>query len=65
LKIKILTIIYILILAGIIVLADLNGTNFFAFIAYIPFGDKIGHFGLMGMFSLLINLALQARVIRI
>jgi VanZ family protein len=64
-RIKILTLVYILILAGIIVLADWKGTNFFAFLRYIPYGDKVGHFGLMGTFSLLLNLALKARTFRV
>jgi polysaccharide biosynthesis protein VpsQ len=64
-RIKILTVVYILILVGIIVLADLNGTNYFSFIRYIPYGDKIGHFCLMGMFSLLVNLVLKAKTIRL
>jgi len=64
-KIKILTVIYIFILAGIIILANSGETNYFRFIGLLPFGDKIGHFCLMGTFSLLVNLALQARIIRI
>lgn len=60
-RIKILAIVYILILAGIIILADLNGTNYFAFIRRVPYGDKIGHFFLMGMLSFVVNLALRAR----
>lgn len=64
-RIKILTVVYIFILAGIIFIADARGTNFFAFLNYIPLGDKIGHFCLMGGFSLLVNLALEARLVRI
>ena len=64
-RIKILTVIYIFILAGIIFLADLNGTSYFSFIRKVPFGDKIGHFLLMGMFSFLLNLALKAKTIRL
>jgi polysaccharide biosynthesis protein VpsQ len=64
-RIKILTVVYILILVGIIVLADINGTSYFMFMHYIPYGDKVGHFVLMGMFSLMLNLALRARTIRI
>lgn len=63
--IKILTVVYILILTGIIVLADLNGTRFFAFLRYIPYGDKVGHFCLMGMFAFLLNLALKAKTVRV
>ena len=64
-SIKIIAAIYIFILAGIIVLADSNGTNYFAFVGLLPFGDKIGHFCLMGFFSLIVNLALSARTIRL
>lgn len=60
-RIKITALIYIFILAGIIVLADTNGTSYFSFLQYLPFGDKIGHFCLMGMFSLVVNLTLKAR----
>ncbi len=64
-RIKILGAIYIFILAGIVFLADLYGMNFFSFIRYIPFGDKVGHFCLMGMFSLVVNLAFKARTIQL
>ena len=64
-RIKILGAIYIVILAGIIVLADLRGTNYFVFVAEVPYGDKIGHFLLMGMLSLVLNLILSARTVRI
>ncbi len=60
-RIKTLTLIYFLILAGIIFLADLRGTNYYAFVGEIPFGDKIGHFLLMGVFAFLLNLALNAK----
>ena len=64
-KVKTIAVIYVFILAGIIILADSRGTNYFALIGLLPFGDKIGHFCLMGMFSLLINLALNARTVRV
>lgn len=65
-RIKIIAVIYIFILAGIVVLADVRETQFlFTFIRRLPYGDKIGHFCLMGMFSLIVNLALNARTIRI
>ncbi len=64
--IKITAVIYIFILSGIIVLADLRETQFlFAFVNKISFGDKIGHFCLMGMFSLVVNLSLGAKTIRV
>jgi VanZ family protein len=63
-RIKIIAVIYIFILAGIVVLADVRQTQFlFDFIRNVPFGDKIGHFFLMGIFSLLVNLALSAKTI--
>jgi VanZ family protein len=65
-RIKIIAVLYIFILAGIVILADLRQTQFlFCFIREIPFGDKIGHFLLMGMFSLVVNLALTAKTIQI
>ena len=63
--IKIIAVIYIFILAGIIFLADSNGTSYFTFVGLLPFGDKIGHFCLMGMFSFVVNLALSARTFRV
>ena len=65
-RIKILAAVYILILAGIVVLADLRETQYlFKPIRRLPYGDKIGHFLLMGFFSLMLNLALKARTFRI
>ncbi len=64
-KVKTIAVIYVFMLAGIIILADSRGTNYFAPINLLPFGDKIGHFCLMGMFSLLVNLALNARTVRV
>jgi len=65
-RIKILAAFYIFILAGIVVLADVRETQFlFRFIRRLPFGDKLGHFFLMGMFSLMVNLALSAKIVRI
>lgn len=61
-RIKILAFIYILILAGIIILANIRETQFiFQPLRNLPFGDKIGHFCLMGCFSFVINLVLKAR----
>lgn len=51
-KIKILTGIYLLIVAGIIVTADLKSTSFLLnFVGDIPYGDKIGHFFLFGFLA--------------
>jgi len=64
--IKIIAAVYIFILADIVVLADFRQTQFiFGFIEEFPFGDKIGHFLLMGMFSFLVNLACGAKIFRI
>ena len=59
---KILLVVYIFILAVIIFLADRKGTRYMLnFVGNIPYGDKLGHFLLMGGFSLLLNLVLGAR----
>ncbi len=63
--VRIIAVIYIFALAGIIALADSCGTSYFAFIGLLPFGDKIGHFCLMGVFSLVVNLAFEARTIHV
>lgn len=60
-KTKILAVVYVLIIAALVVLADFYGTNYFSFIRRIPYGDKLGHFFLMGMLSFVVNLALQTR----
>lgn len=63
-RIKILTVVYIFILAAIIFLADAKGTQYLLnFVGNIPYGDKIGHFCLMGTFSFLLNLSLKCRTI--
>lgn len=65
-RIKIITLIYVFILTGIVLLADLRGTRYVLnFVGSIPFGDKIGHFFLMGILSFLVNLTFEARTIRI
>lgn len=65
-KIKILTGIYVFILAVIVLLADLNGTGYLLdFVGEISYGDKIGHFILTGLFALLLNLAFGLRKARV
>ncbi|MDQ4120491.1 MAG: VanZ family protein [Acidobacteriota bacterium] len=65
-RIKILTAIYILVLAAIVFLVDRTATQpLFRFVYNIPYGDKIGHFCLMGIFSFLLNLALNAKAVKI
>lgn len=62
--IKILAVCYILILAGIIFVANQKSTRYLlSFIGNIPYGDKLGHFFLMGFLSFLVNLVLQAKTI--
>lgn len=64
-RIKILTVIYFFILAGIVFLADRKGTRYLLnFVGNIPYGDKIGHFVLMGILSFLVNLTLSAGVFK-
>ncbi|MBC7797763.1 MAG: VanZ family protein [Pyrinomonadaceae bacterium] len=61
-RIKILAVIYFLVLVGIIVIANNPQTApLLRFVRDLPFGDKIGHFCLMGGFSFLLNLVLSAR----
>jgi len=60
---KILLVVYVFILAAIIFIADRKGTRYVLdFVGNIPYGDKLGHFLLMGFFALLLNLALDARI---
>lgn len=65
-KIKIITVIYVFIIAGIVVLADVKSTQYLLkFSGGIPYFDKIAHFLLMGGFSFLVNLLLRARTISV
>jgi hypothetical protein len=65
-RIKIVTAVYVLILAGIVVLADFRGTQYLLnFVGGVPFGDKIGHFVLMGTFSFLLNLTFGAKMYKV
>ena len=51
-RIKIVTVIYVFVLAGIVVLADLRGTRYLLnFVGNISLGAKIGHFVLLRSFS--------------
>lgn len=38
---------------------------FFDFVRALPFGDKLGHFGLFGMLTLLMNFAFKLKTIKI
>ena len=53
---------FIVFFIWIVVIADRgNGTPWWSFIDRIPFGDKLGHLGLIGTMSFLCNLAFPAR----
>jgi VanZ family protein len=56
--IKRLAILFGLFIVVIIILADLGMLDILAFVYRIPYGDKIGHFVLYGILTLLIDLAL-------
>jgi polysaccharide biosynthesis protein VpsQ len=61
-SIKILTVCYVCVLAGIIFVADIKSTRYvLSFVGSIPFGDKLGHFFLIGIFAFLLNLSLSCR----
>jgi polysaccharide biosynthesis protein VpsQ len=63
---KILLIVYVFILAVIIFIASQKGTRYrLNFVGNIPYGDKLGHFLLMGFFAFLLNLVLNARTVRL
>jgi hypothetical protein len=50
------------IFVGIVVIANRGeGARWWGFLESVPYGDKLGHFGLLGTFSLLLNLALRGR----
>lgn len=56
---------YVLFLGLIVFLADQKQYQpLFHFIRKTPYGDKIGHFVLMGLFSLIVNLALRCKRVR-
>jgi hypothetical protein len=65
-KLKWLAFIYTLFLALLVFLADQKQYQFiFRVVRRTPYADKFGHLILMGLFSLLLNLALSCRKIRI
>ena len=60
--IQILTVIFVILLIGILIIANLGlGSAFFAFIDSIPGADKIGHFILTGLLSLFVNLSMGVK----
>lgn len=53
---------FIIFFVWIVVIADRgNGTPWWSFIGKIPYGDKVGHLGLIGTMSFLCNLAFPSR----
>lgn len=65
-KVTLFAVGYALIVIAIVVAAGTGGTNqTFSFITRYPYGDKIGHFGLMGMLALVADLALRMRNVRV
>ena len=51
-------ILFALLIVIIVILADTGGLGFLRFLNQISFGDKVGHFVLYGILTLLIDLAL-------
>ncbi len=65
-RMKILLVVYIFVLAVIIFIASRKGTRYLLdFVGNIPYGDKLGHFFLMGGFSFLLNLVLNAKTFKL
>lgn len=63
-KIKAVTALYVLLLAGVVYLAaHRQHHGLFSIIRDIPGGDKCGHFLLMGLFSFLLNTSLGCRTV--
>ena len=53
---------FITFIVGVIIIADrADGPPFWTFINRIPWGDKVGHLGLIGTLSFLCNLAFRSR----
>ena len=53
---------FVIFFITIVIIADRGeGDHWWGFIHSIPFGDKIGHLGLVGTLSLLCNLAVRPR----
>ncbi|MFP4845807.1 VanZ family protein [Winogradskyella sp. PE311] len=59
-SIQLIALLFFLFIVWIIYSANVgNQTIFFDFVSAIPFGDKLGHFFLFGIFTLFLNLALD------
>ena len=52
---------YGILFLGIILNADRGGGHFYHFLTDLPLGDKLGHLGLVGTLSLLLNLCLKGK----
>ncbi|MFK7833915.1 MAG: VanZ family protein [Winogradskyella sp.] len=64
--VQVITMLFFLFILWIIVSADTNKqTIFFEIIGSIPNGDKVGHFFLFGMLTLLLNFALKFKSINL
>lgn len=65
-KLKWLAFLYTLFLALLVFMADQKQYQFvFRAVRRTPYADKVGHLILMGLFSLLLNLALSCRKIKV
>ncbi len=53
---KILTVLFALFIVAVIVLADLDRLGVLEVLYRFPYGDKVGHFILYGVLTLLVNL---------
>ena len=65
-KSRLVTVIYLALLAGIVLLADNRQYHgLFDGVRSIPGGDKLGHFLLMGLLSFLLNVSFDCRAVRL
>lgn len=65
LKTKLITIAFIIFLAGVILIANAGlQSRFFGFIRQVPGRDKTGHFVLMGILAFLMNLCFKGETFR-
>lgn len=65
-RLRILTAVYVVALVAVVILAGGSaGPRLFAPVRALPLGDKLGHFLLMGTLSLLVNLCLSCRAVRV
>ena len=61
-----ITVVFLLFIFWIIYSADTGGKNiFFKFVNYLPFGDKLGHFFLFGILTLLLNTSLKYKQVKL